>query len=166
MINKKYIQRNLIELDKHFQKHRSIKDDFYYSKLALLETCGWIEDSMDCIIRDCLNRHLKSDQNIQFIEDMIENTHSFQYSNFRKMLVNLLGIINVEKLEILVDNTVFIPMQGSLGLLKSHRDPHAHSYVKGTLPYIKSPSWTKQQFIHVYKGLKNIEYSIRQLKLF
>jgi hypothetical protein len=51
MIIKGYIENTLKELDRLYNKHTSLKKDIYYSKLAVIELCGWIEETCDAIVR-------------------------------------------------------------------------------------------------------------------
>ena len=96
----------------------------FYSKLAILELCGWIEESMDDIAKSNANRYLKEKRNVDFIDDsIIKLTHGFDYNNnFRIMLMQLVGIINIEKLEYKLDSTKFHIMKSTLGSLKDCRD--------------------------------------------
>ena len=121
---------------------------------------------MDDIIRDCANKYLKDQKNLNYVEECVRDTHSFKYdTNFRKMLIQAIGLINVEKLEHVFDTSKFIKMPSSLGELKQRRDGQAHTYIKGTTLTIDAPSWTKKRFLNVYEGLKDIESSIRKMGL-
>ena len=50
MIAKSYILANLNALDARYKRASRAKDALFASKLALLELCGWIEESMDDIV--------------------------------------------------------------------------------------------------------------------
>jgi hypothetical protein len=167
MVNKTRIQSNLKQIEKLHQKYMSGKRSRrgeYFSKLAIIEACGWIEESMDNIIKKYANKHLKEEKNYRIIEDFINNTHSFKYDpHFRNMLIQIIGVINVEKLERILDNQKFIRMTSSLGELKQRRDDQAHTYIKGTTRTIDAPSLTIQRLQYVYDGLKDIEISIRKI---
>jgi hypothetical protein len=166
MVDKTQIENNLTQIDALFQKHIGDDEAPYYSKLAILEACGWIEESMDDIIRGCANKHLKEPKNIKFVEGLIGDTYSFKYhDNFRNMLIQTMGIINVEKLEQVFDEKKFIKMTSSLGELKQRRDDQAHTYIKGTTSTIDAPSWTERRFQYVYEGLKDIEFCINKMKI-
>jgi len=169
MVRKTEIQNNLNQIEKLYQKYMSGsrgRRGEYFSKLAIIETCGWIEESMDDIIRGCANKHLKEPKNFGFVEGLIKDTHSFKYhDNFRKMLIQTIGIINVEKLERVFDTNKFIQMTSSLGELKQRRDDQAHTYIKGTTQTIDAPSWTKRRFLNTYEGLKDVESCIRRIRM-
>jgi hypothetical protein len=167
MINKTQIQDNLDQLEKLHQQYIGDKKGLYYSKLAILEACGWIEESMDDIVRSCAKHYLTSSHNIDYVDNTIINrTNSFAYEqHFRQMIMRVLGIINTERLENILDQHKFVPMKSSLLTLKDRRDTQAHTHIKGTTMIIDAPSVTKKHFLNVYDGLKNIESCVRKLKI-
>ncbi len=167
MVKKTQIQENLNQIEKLYRKYMGGMRGLYFCKLAIMEACGWIEESMDDIIRGCANKHLREAKNLGLVEEsIIKQTHSFKYDpNFRSMLIQVIGIINVEKLEEAVDKYKFTQMASSLGMLKQRRDDQAHTHIKGTIKTIDAPSWTKNRFENVYKGLKDIESCIRKMRI-
>lgn len=92
----------------------------FYSKLALIELCGWIEETMDDIVLRCAKRCLKSPANQKFIKDVIiKPNYNFQYEAFRKMLMIVIGLATLEKIEKKLEKTVkFSALKGYLGNLK------------------------------------------------
>ena len=167
MIKKSQIQNNLAQIDR---LHRQYMGDkmvgLYYSKLAILEVCGWVEESMDNIAQGCAKKHLKETKNLKFVENLVKHTYGFHYEdNFRDMLIQIIGIIKLEILEQIIDQYKFTQMTSSLGALKQRRDELAHTYIKGTTPTIDAPSLTKNRFLNVYEGLKDIESCINKMKI-
>ena len=167
MVNKTYIHNNLDQIDRLYQRYmRYKKRGLYYSKLAILEVCGWIEESMDDIIRGCANKRLKEPKNLRSVENLIKRTYGFHYEdNFRDMLIHIIGIIKLEILEQIFDQHKFTQMIYSLNVLKQRRNELAHTYIKGTTPTIDAPSWTDRRFQYVYEGLKDIEHHINKMKI-
>lgn len=165
MINKKQIQRNLNQINKLYQKNIGSRRALFYSKLAVLELCGWTEESMDGIIQTLAKRYLTEKSNLDYIDDpVIKRTYGFDYnSNFRNMLIQLIGMINIERLENNVDTTKFHIMKSTLGSLKQCRDLQAHTHIKGTTQIIDSPSLTQNRFQKIYDGLKDVEFCIRKM---
>ena len=168
MVNKTHIQNNLNQIEKLHQKYmsgRSRKGE-YFSKLAIIEVCGWIEESMDNIAQGCAKKHLTETGNIKFVESLIKHTYGFHYEdNFRDMLIQIIGIIKLEILEQIIDQHKFTQMTSSLSVLRQRRNELAHTYIKGTTPTIDAPSLTKNRFLNVYKGLKDIESCINKMKI-
>lgn len=165
MIAKSYILSNLRGLERKFTTSSSQKDSLYYSKLAILELCGWIEESMDEVIVRCAKAHLKDAGNLRFVQDqVIKKTYAFDYEKFRLMLIRLVGIINVERLEQKMDASIRPSFESTLAALKRARDSEAHTHIKGVTRAINAPSVTISQFQHVYAGLKHIEELVKETK--
>ena len=164
MVNKTQIQNTLVRIEKLYQIHIGDYRGKYFAKLAIIETCGWIEECMDDIVRRCAAKHLSDKKNIAFVDKLIEDIHSFKYSHFRNMLIQVLGIVNVERLEQTYNQNKFDQMSSSLGSLKKRRDDQAHTYIKGTTQIIDAPSLTRSRFEKAYDGLKDIETCVRKLK--
>lgn len=165
MVSKTSILRNLSKISTLFNKTSNPKEALFYSKLAILELCGWIEESMDDIVKNCANRKLRNNDNLIFLKkEIIKKVHGFDYhNNFRKMLMQVIGLIRLEIIERKVDQTKLEHMKAALNALKAQRDTVAHTYIKGITLRIDAPSITKQRFVDVYEGLKNIEHELKRL---
>lgn len=121
MVSKTSILENLQGLDALYQKSSSTKKSLFFSKLAILELCGWTEESIDDIIKRCAKRKLKEKVNLDYLIKEIERTYGFTYEkHFRKMLVELIGFINIERLERKVDKDKFHNLKSTLGLSLIH----------------------------------------------
>ena len=167
MIARSYILANITTLDRKYQRATSVKESLFYSKLAILELCGWIEESMDDIVRGCAKRHLTEQVNIVFIEKhVIKQTHGFNYqTNFRKMLIQLIGIINIEKVEKSLDQGKLTRFTAALDSLKIDRNTEAHTHIKGVTRHINAPSVTLAQFPALYEGLIEFHGALRRMTL-
>ncbi|TXD81112.1 endoribonuclease [Subsaximicrobium wynnwilliamsii] len=163
MIVKGYIQSTLDDMESLYNCHYSLKKDIYYSKLALIELCGWIEESFDSIIKLSIRNKLKSSSYKKYMKDTIKGTYGFQYNaHFRKMLIVAIGICEAEKLERKIDKSGKIQLLTStLATLKEIRNENAHSFIKGTTTTIQTPSITKAQFLRIYPIIKELEREIR-----
>lgn len=163
MIARSHILSSLKALDRKYMETTSTKESLFYSKLAILELCGWIEESMDGIILRCAGRHLKINSNKEYVQkQIVKKTHGFDYDNhFRRMLVQLMGIINVEMLEKNVDQIKQAQLKAALSALKTARDAEAHTHIKGVTKHINSPSVTLSQFPDVCDGLLEYDRVIR-----
>lgn len=78
--------------------------------------------------------------------------------------MQVLGIINLEKLEAKLDKYKFSQMQSTLDTLKTSRDREAHTHLKGVMMRLDAPSVTKSRFDTVYNGLKDIENRTRKMR--
>jgi hypothetical protein len=165
MIAKTEIQRNLKGLDTLYKGSKSQKHALYYSKLAILELCGWIEQSMDDLVKKCAKRSCKQPASLTYIDQKIKRTYGFEYQqHFQDMLVRLFGIISVEKVEGKVDPAKLVKLKAQLDFLKKARDAEAHTWIKGTAKVLDAPSVTLARFPDVYDGLVDFEKVIRKLK--
>ena len=167
MISQTRIQKTITQMDKLYQSNIGAIEGLYFAKLAILEVCGWIEESMDSIVLSYANRRLTNIRNINYTRDVIvEKTTSFNYDrHFRLMLMRVIGIILLEKLEMSFDIAKLSRMKGSLGILKTRRDQHAHTHIKGRTVHIDAPSVTARHFQNVYDGLTHIESLLHQIKI-
>lgn len=171
MVNKAHIETSLYQIDRLYKKslmdRRGNRRALFYSKLAIIELCGWIEESMDSIIEMLSDKHLSEADNRDYIHNsVIRCTHGFHYNkNFRIMLINIIGLINVERLESKLDKHKFHSMKSNLGSLKVCRDQQAHIHIKGTTTSIDTPSITRNRFIKVYEGLKDVELYCRKMRV-
>lgn len=164
MIARGSIVANLRALDRMFRNAASKKEALFYSKLAVLELCGWIEESMDDVILRCARRHLKDEANFAYVQnEVVKRTYGFDYQqHFRRMLIQLLGVINVEKIEKRVDQSKRLKLTATLGVLKTVRNAEAHTHIKGVTRQINAPSVTLGQFSALYEGLVEFEATLRQ----
>lgn len=165
MIYKKNILSNLKEIEVLFDTNsRSAKKGLFFSKLAILELCGWIEESMDDMILRTANAKLNEKENIDFVKEYIVKTYGFEYDkHFRIMLIKLIGIINLERLEGMLDAGKFQKMVAALKSLKKVRDAQAHTHLTITTKILDAPSVTKNKFKDVYDGLSDIDKKMNRI---
>jgi hypothetical protein len=166
MIAKTEIQNNLTQINNLYKNSTGKKKPLFYSKLAILELCGWIEESIDDIVRRCTNQHLKNVEDRNYVTtQIIQRTYSFTYDmHFRKMLVPIVGLVNVERLERKLDSAKFDRMKSTIGVLKTTRDEEAHTHLNYG-KRLDAPSLTLRYLEWVYDGLKDIDNCIRKMKI-
>lgn len=168
MIPVTYIQRNISHLDVKYRKANSPLSNLLYAKLAVIELGGWIETSMDDLIYRA-GKKIKEPANVKELRDsIVGKTWGFDYKvNFRKMMIQCLGLVAVEKIEKTADAGRIAAMIAALGVLKTARNNLAHTYVKHpnfTAP-IPAPSVVAGYLTVVYEGLMAIEKAMRKLKM-
>lgn len=136
------------------------------SKLAVLELCGWLEESMDDIVLRCSMRELKKSVNRKYVqEQIVDRTHGFDYNkHFRKMLIQLVGIVNVEKIERRVNVNVSSQFRATLGSLIRPRNSQAHTHVGGGTRIINAPSVSLKHFQDLYAGLVEYDRVVRSMR--
>jgi len=145
MVEVQGITNTINELDGLYNTHP--EQAAYFSKLALLELCGWIEQSMDKIILDCSNAKLGNAQNKKHVEDIIvDKTYGFHYKeHFRLMLMKVIGLVLLEQIETRIEANGDLGILASqLGSLKVNRDKVAHTTITGITFSYEAPSKMKQ----------------------
>ena len=80
------------------------------------------------------------------------------------MLIQLVGVVNVERLEQRVDQTKMARFKVTLANLKKVRDSEAHTHIKKATKRVNAPSATIGQFLPVYEGLLEYDREIRASK--
>lgn len=164
-IVKTHILKTLDELDSLYLTNPAPRST-YYSKLAVIEGCGWIELSMDYIATNYAKRklRLKTRPFIDMFEGVVGGNHGFQYKdNFRKMLIATIGLRNMERIETKVNRS------GNIDVLKSQlknllfdRNDASHTYIDATKTY-PAPSLIKGSILTVYPILKEINAEVNRL---
>jgi len=161
---KTYIEANLRYIENLYNRAKTPQKSLFFAKLAILELCGWIEMSMDAIILRCAKQHVKVPTNKKYLENVIIRTHGFEYDrHFREMLIRVVGLKSVERIERSLNPIQFQKLNVALTALKAHRDPQAHTYIKGTTAILDAPSVTKSRFNDVYNGLTDFDRTMRRL---
>lgn len=140
----------------------SLQESLFYSKLAVIELCGWIEMSMDDIALRLASRRLREPSNHKYIkDDVVRRTYGFDYErHFLPMIEAIVGRKGIEQMNARANISLIQPLIGALSALKVARDKLAHQYIKGTIMTIDAPSVTKARFPVVLAGLKNIEAAL------
>lgn len=164
MLVKSYIQSNLKALDVKFRKSNSPKDNLFYSKLAILELCGWLEESIDTVVRDCAKRHIKTLPNIAIIESEIKRNYGFSYDkNFKLLLSKVIGIVVFERIEGKIDSQKLQLFTSTISTLVTKRNSEAHTHIRGVAKTIDAPSVTIVNFNNLYNGLLEFESELKTL---
>lgn len=169
MVVKKYILKTLNSLELRFNEAlRSPvpQDSVYFSKLCVLEYCGWIEETFDLIVRRSVKGKLKSQEFKQILDNtVIGNNFGFEYKkHFRTMLIKAAGLTIAEKIEKhLKDTNKFDIFISELNNIKTHRDSAAHTWIDGPTRTYPAPSDTKARFEIVYPIMKSVYTQIVNL---
>lgn len=143
MQNKRLILVLLKNLQELYDDPINSSQKDFYSKLALLELCGWLEQFQDEIVNDYSNKRIKEPKNLKEIEEkVIGKTYGFNYDNhFRPMIINLIGYRRIEILENkMKQKGIFQMLTDQLSSLWGVRRRAAHtSFIGATINY-QSPS--------------------------
>ncbi len=162
MITKSYIESNLKDLERRFNKARTQREPLYFSKLAVLELCGWLEISIDDLVRRAVRKRVKDARVLTNFEDAVINpVYGFHYKkHFRKMVCGAVGEVNMHDIETKMDQLKRQQLIAELNALSVNRNSLAHTYLKGTTQNIDAPSRTISRFRITYDCLKEFEKEI------
>lgn len=166
MISKEPIESLISELEKLYDAPADPTHKHFYSKFALTELCGWLEISMDEIVKEYSATKLSEPRNqIYFKKNSINRTNGCDYkSHFRPMLIYLIGLKGIEKLEAnLQAQGVLQILSGQLGSLWSLRKPAAHTTIVGVTTTYQSPSTMKKYLTSLYPILTTLEVELTKL---
>ena len=158
-ITKTEISQNLEILDTLYRASKDNKKALFYSKLAVLELCGWLEDTIKSIVRSCAKRNLKDPHHRDAIEkEVIKRNHGFDYEkNFQNMLIRVVGLQGIETVEQAVNSTAIDNLKREINSLKECRNILAHTYLHNTTPRLDAPSVIMQRFDFVFQALKEFQ---------
>jgi len=164
MVSKADIENTIKELDNLYNSNST--QSLYFSKLALLELCGWIEQSMDSIVVECSNLKLSEQTNRKLVEErIVKRTYGFHYEDhFRPMLMKLIGLIKLEQIEDNLKATGDLAILTSqLGSLRQSRDSAAHTSISGTTPSFEAPSRIKAYLDKIFPIMKKVESELQAI---
>ena len=160
------IENLLKELQKLYDNPADPGHKDYYSKLALLELCGWLEAVQDEISLNYAKTRLTETKNIELLEnEIVGKNFGFDYkSHFRIMLIKIIGITNVEKLENELKNIgVFQILVSQLGSLTALRNPAAHTSIAGVMPTFNAPSTMTSYLNSLHPILTTVETELNKI---
>ena len=162
MIAKSYIESNLKEIELRFSKARTQKEPLYFSKLAVLELCGWLEISIDDLVCRAVRKRVKDVRVVaKFEESVVNPVYGFHYKkHFRKMLCSAVGEITMHEIETKMDQLKRQRLESELNALSVNRNSLAHTYLKGITQNIDAPSRTIARFQITYDCLKEFEKEV------
>ncbi|MGB8809738.1 hypothetical protein ACYU0V_06715 [Acinetobacter sp. X9] len=155
-VTKTKIGKNLKELDKLYNRSNSNMHKIFYSKLALIEYCGWLENSIDILMframKNISESTLKKDG-----ESNINRSYGFTFSDhFKSLLIKILGLSKTQELILwLKQSGDFVVLESKLNNLKTLRNEAAHNYYIGNQAY-HSPQFYIQELHAVYPIFVNI----------
>ena len=145
MIYTSRIRDSLHFLEQQYSLHVGSKQrerPIMFAKLAVLEYCGWLEESFDDIARNCVRSKLRTKKSRDILEARIKRTNGFVYDTHIRPLIGFaLGTVRLLRLE------KELTRNGSLDVLKTNlesmnhlRNRAAHTFTKGTTSSYDAPS--------------------------
>lgn len=167
MINYTDIEDTLNRLEREYNSCSETQLSILYSKLAVLELCGWIETSVDTLLKEYIDDNICDDNNKKLINSIIDRNYGFKFKeHIFPMLCSVLGISNVENI---LDSIPDRDMQNFKTLLGNYakiRDFAAHNNVEiSTTPRYNAPSSVLHDYLLIKPAIQLMENKIKRIKV-
>lgn len=163
MINFTEIEDTMKELELLYSSSTNTLHQILYSKLAILEYCGWLEDSFDIIAEEYIIRNVLHSRNQDYIRKIaIWKNYGFSYeNNLRPMLSQVMGFPILEFVEndLESDCGKFTLMKSYIDFFLNQRRSAAHKATSVTMVY-DTPSVVLSNFTKLKPILQLFERSI------
>ena len=136
------------------------------SKLAVMEFCGWIEESIDEILNNYLDTHIVDVNGKRIIQNFIKKIYGFSFE--KHMYQGLSLVIGANNLENILDGLT--PMDKSnlesiANSYHSERNDAAHkNTIIGVTRRFSSPSQVLTDLNKIEPAIKAIETSVANLR--
>lgn len=167
MISSTDIQNNLNKLNSMYNNPANASDVLllqFYSKLALIEFGGWIEESIDIILNEYLDRKILDNGLKTNIKEIINNNFGFKYKkNIIKLFCTVVGSDNWENIVDAIGMTNSTLFESIADNYSGLRNNVAHSHTKGTTPTYTSPSVVLRDYSKMWSALQAIEAQVTAL---
>lgn len=164
MVNYTDIEAKLQRLDTEY--NNSILDPdlpIFYSKLAVIEFSGWIEDSVDSIVYDYIDNHIVDPIIKKNIKESVNRNYGFNYySNLFKVFTSVLGVDTWENIEDKLKPQNLVDLVNVTSTFTGIRNKAAHSSIV-LMATFSSPSTTIAAYNKVKPAMMIIENEIASL---
>ena len=154
MINFINIENTILELDSLYSSTSVTLHQILYSKLAILEYCGWLEESFDIIAEEFITRNISLPNHNYITALAITKNFGFSYdNNIRPMLCKVMGFPTLEFVEndLETDHGKFTLMKSYINYFLLQRRNAAHQTTSVTSIY-DTPSIV----LSIFRSLKPI----------
>lgn len=166
MVNKKDIEKNLKRLNEEYDRSfNSLDSDMpnFFSKLAVMELSGWIEESFDEILYNYIDSHM-DDNYKKIIKGFIKNNYGFKFeTNTFKIFSIVLGACNWGKIILKLPKGYLDNFKSILDKYSKLRNSMAHTYSRGMTPYYIAPSQVLFDFNTIWKPICKIAQKVQKL---
>lgn len=165
MIDFLTIQTNLAHLDTEYAATTDVTMNILYSKLAVIEFCGWIEVSIDTLAKDYLNNSILDQSLKAKVESFIKGHYGFNYErNVLPIICSAIGASNWENIIDRCPSSDFANFLTILGNYKNMRDSAAHTNVViGVTMTYHAPSVVLNDYNRIKPAIQLFESEIAKL---
>lgn len=140
----------LHKLDRRYTKSQTRDPtlSIVYSKAAILEVCGWLEETFDEIAHNCVRQRLRTLERRKFLDDKIKATHGFEYkTKARPLIAHAIGVVRLLEIEKELESSAsLIVLTTACSNLNKLRQDAAHTTLSGRKMTYPAPSVAIQEF--------------------
>lgn len=149
--------------DEADSRKESREEPRYFSKLAIMELCGWFEQFADEFVLDIVRDKVKEAKVVrEFTTGLVKRVHGVHYKNdFRRLLQAALGEIVVNEIECAMGVSRDI-LASQLNDLCESRNSLAHTFISEATPHIEAPSLTLNRLHEISECLRVLEYEVNK----
>lgn len=170
----KSIEKNLKLLKKQYDRAMSSTrinaslEAALYSKFALLEFCGWLEETIDKILLDYIERTIASTTIKKTIqEEIINRVYGFKYrEEFHPLFEKIIGANNFQYIIRRLSSKSGRDelLKNMLAELTKARNRAAHTHwIEGITPRFDAPSKTIENLKKIMPILHSIERMVKNM---
>lgn len=166
MVDYTGIENTLKRLDAEYNAQMSDPQmPILFSKLAVIELCGWIEESFDDLLFEYINTHIIDHNCQRIIKKIIDDNYGFQYErHVFKIFSAVIGVNNWENIIDKLSPSDFGNFQTILNSYSTGRNRAAHTHTPiGTTRSFDAPSLVLSNFHKIKNAVSVIENEIKIL---
>ncbi|MFC7292447.1 hypothetical protein [Hirschia litorea] len=164
MVTRTYIERNLKSLKRKYASAKTQAEPLYFSKLAIIELCGWIEVTIDSICEKHARALISNSTFQKQYRIRVESTYGFsQRKHLDPLIRDLIGYQGIQGIEALCDPSILNGLHRNLNELTNMRNKLAHTYIKGFTSTIESPQLMLKRFYIIADGLDHLDEKIKDI---
>lgn len=158
------IENTLLRLDTEYNACLTDPDmPIFFSKLAVLELSGWLEDSVDDILYGYIGAHLVDTDVIDPVKEIIKKNYGFKYErNIIKICLSVLGANIWENIVDKLKPIEYFDLKSITDSLTNSRNNAAHSSIIVTRTF-SAPSSTLADFRKLKPAIQKMENEIKLL---
>lgn len=164
IVNYDKLQNNLQKLDGLYSSSQDPILSIMYSKLALLEFAGWLEETFGKILHYYVDKHITNKDCEDLYNNIIGKTYGLNPEKILKLFCQILGCKLYEKVYIDLKNKQLLPQ--FLTILKSintKRNDAAHTSVNILKTY-DAPSVILSIFNQINPAVQELEKLIKRVR--
>lgn len=159
-----WLEKRYNEVQEDTEQETAIQKARIYSKMAILELSGWVEESNDKLVLDIANERLTDEHARKRYQNKVNKVMGFRYkSHFLRLIDSAIGVIKRELIEIEMDVATLQNFKNSLHALSESRDQLAHTFSHGTQEAVEGVNLTKRHFERIRNGLQAYKEAIDRI---